>query len=155
MNFPAPKFGVWPGRVLLFAAWLLIAGGWWGRWWAEPGPAGACFNPAAAWVEVVAPDGALVLTELEEQTSAGPATKVPAQLSQAGWVALGRKMDLNLASAEELQFLPGVGPAMSARIVSDRSRRGPFSSLQDLKRVRGVGESLCSKIKPWAHAGTD
>lgn len=48
-------------------------------------------------------------------------------------------IDLNTATAEQLDSLPGVGPATADAIVQDRERHGPFASVADLERVPGIG----------------
>lgn len=48
-------------------------------------------------------------------------------------------IDVNRASARELETLPGVGPATAAAIVTERDRNGPFVSFADLERVPGIG----------------
>jgi len=48
-------------------------------------------------------------------------------------------IDVNAASTDELVRLPGVGEVLAARIVADREANGPFSSLDDLCRVSGIG----------------
>jgi comEA protein len=48
---------------------------------------------------------------------------------------------LNQATAEELQALPGVGPALSERIVLYRTEHGPFSSIDQLSEVKGLGQA--------------
>lgn len=62
-------------------------------------------------------------------------------------------IDLNSAGADELSLLPGVGPALAARIVEDRQARGPFRSIEELDRVRGVGPALLRGVRPFARAG--
>lgn len=62
-------------------------------------------------------------------------------------------IDLNAAGPEELSLLPGVGPSLAARIVEDRASRGPFRTVDDLDRVRGVGPSLLRGVRPFARAG--
>jgi competence protein ComEA len=57
-------------------------------------------------------------------------------------------LDVNLASAAELERLPGVGPALAARIVEARARDGPFGSVDDLRRVRGVGGATLERLRP-------
>lgn len=54
---------------------------------------------------------------------------------------------LNQATAEELQALPGVGPALSERIVLYRSEHGPFRSVDQLTEVKGVGQVKLAKFK--------
>ncbi len=50
-------------------------------------------------------------------------------------------VDVNAASAEELERLPRVGPALARRIVEWRTRHGPFQGSDDLRHVRGIGPS--------------
>jgi len=54
---------------------------------------------------------------------------------------------LNQASAEQLQALPGVGPALSERIVSYRDEHGPFRSVEQLAEVNGIGEAKLAKLR--------
>lgn len=62
--------------------------------------------------------------------------------------AQGRLVDLDVAGVNELDRLPGIGPALAARIVADRDANGPFGSLPRLERVRGIGPSLAKKLEP-------
>lgn len=62
-------------------------------------------------------------------------------------------MDLNQATAEQLQALPGVGPSISRRIVEFRDRQGPFERVEDLMRVKGIGEKTFLKLKPYLKVG--
>jgi competence protein ComEA len=55
-------------------------------------------------------------------------------------------VDLDVASATEIEALPYVGAALAAQIVADRDARGPFGTLTGLTRVRGVGPALASKL---------
>lgn len=61
-------------------------------------------------------------------------------------------VDLNRAGPEELERLPGIGPALAARIVEERGKR-MFMSLDDLLRVRGVGPATVERLRGIAHAG--
>jgi len=54
---------------------------------------------------------------------------------------------LNQATAEELQALPGVGPALSERIVLYRTEHGPFSSVDQLSEVKGLGQAKLAKFR--------
>ncbi len=60
---------------------------------------------------------------------------------------VGTLVNLNRASAIELETLPGIGPATAAEIVNDRSANGPFSSVDDLVRVSGVGPATVEKLR--------
>ena len=57
-------------------------------------------------------------------------------------------VDVNLATAAEFARLPGVGPALAARIIELRGRDGPFASVDDLRRVRGVGDATLARLRP-------
>jgi competence protein ComEA len=56
-------------------------------------------------------------------------------------LALGRKLDLNSASEEELALLPGVGPSLARRLVSERTARGGFRAWDEVDAVPGVGDA--------------
>jgi competence ComEA-like helix-hairpin-helix protein len=55
-------------------------------------------------------------------------------------------MDVNAATAEELELLPGVGPSLARRLVEARKAGGPFRRAEDLARVRGVGAKTREKL---------
>lgn len=62
--------------------------------------------------------------------------------------SLAAPIDINRASAEDLQRLPGIGPALSRRIVEAR-RQGPFKSVDDLRRVSGIGPKKLEALRPY------
>ncbi len=66
--------------------------------------------------------------------------------SSGGSVSSGL-VNINTATADELDVLPGVGPSTAATIVEDRERNGPFSSVEDLMRVSGIGEKKFAKLQ--------
>ncbi len=51
----------------------------------------------------------------------------------------GGRVNLNAATATELQALPGIGPSLAERIVAHREQRGPFRTVKDLLKVSGIG----------------
>jgi competence ComEA-like helix-hairpin-helix protein len=55
-------------------------------------------------------------------------------------------IDLDIATADQIETLRGIGPGLAKRIVADRDSLGPFGSLEELKRVNGVGPKLAAKI---------
>lgn len=56
-------------------------------------------------------------------------------------------INLNTASLAELDLLPGIGPALADRIVTERERGGRFVSLRDLQRVSGIGPRTAEKLE--------
>lgn len=56
-------------------------------------------------------------------------------------------IDVESASAAELERLPRIGPTLARRIVEDRAARGPFGSLDGLQRVRGVGPAMARQLQ--------
>jgi competence protein ComEA len=61
-------------------------------------------------------------------------------------VAAGSPVDVDRASAAELEALPRIGPALARRIVEDRAAHGPFGSPEGLTRVKGVGPALVRSL---------
>ena len=59
----------------------------------------------------------------------------------AAALALGRRLDLNTASEEELALLPGVGAALARRLVEERTARGGFHAWDEVDAVAGVGDA--------------
>ncbi len=57
-------------------------------------------------------------------------------------------INVNTATAAELELLPGVGPVMAGRIIEDRQANGPFRSAADLDRVKGIGPKTLEKLTP-------
>lgn len=61
--------------------------------------------------------------------------------------------DFNTAPASELSLLPGIGPEMAKRIIVEREAGGPFRSLDDLARVRGIGPKTIRQIESMVRFG--
>lgn len=66
------------------------------------------------------------------------------------WVAtaLAAPLDVNTASAAELEALPGVGPVRAQAIVDHRAAHGPFDDLDDLDDVPGIGPATLANLGP-------
>ena len=80
----------------------------------------------------------------------GSAGVLPATVSAAESPAAKVSVEpihLNNATAEQLQLLPGVGPALSERIISYREEHGPFRSVDQLAEVKGIGAAKLAKLK--------
>ena len=64
-------------------------------------------------------------------------------------------LDLNRASAAELDRLPGIGPVLAARIVEQRRLHGPFHSVDELRAVPGIGPRLLERLRPVLRVRTE
>jgi competence protein ComEA len=60
----------------------------------------------------------------------------------AATAAEGAKIDLNKATVEELTTLDRIGEVVAQRIVDYREQNGPFATIEDLKKVKGIGEKV-------------
>ncbi len=60
------------------------------------------------------------------------------------------RIDINTAPEHELVFLPGIGQARAKDIVRYRRENGPFESVEQLKEIRGIGQSTLEDILPLA-----
>ena len=76
------------------------------------------------------------------ETEAGFATARRHQSEREGPV------DLDRAEQEEIERLPGIGPALAGRIVASRDTFGAFGSLEGLERVRGIGPAMAKRLSP-------
>lgn len=74
---------------------------------------------------------------------------MPAQAQAAikGEAKAAVVVNLNTATAAELEALPGIGPSTAARIVEYRQKNGPFKKIEDLMNVQGVGEKSFLKLR--------
>ncbi len=63
------------------------------------------------------------------------------------------KININTATATELQRLDGIGPRKAQVILEDRATRGPFQTVDDLDRVKGIGPSTLEKLRPYITTG--
>ena len=61
-------------------------------------------------------------------------------------------LNINTASAEELQTLPNIGVQMAQRIIDYRTQHGKFASVDTLQNVKGIGAKTLEKLKPFVDA---
>ena len=64
-------------------------------------------------------------------------------------------LDVNAASAWELERLPGIGPQLAQRIVADRRAKGPFRDLIDFQRVKGIGPKKAAALTGWVRFSSE
>jgi competence protein ComEA len=65
----------------------------------------------------------------------------------SGPAAASGPVDVNTATLEQLETLPGIGPTLAAAIVQERERNGPFQRVDDLTRVHGIGPGRLSQLR--------
>jgi len=58
-------------------------------------------------------------------------------------------VNVNTATAEELQLLPGIGAARADALIDLRKQRGGFKSLEQLKDVKGIGDASLERLRPY------
>jgi competence protein ComEA len=84
------------------------------------------------------------LTDGEQVVVGAPAASAPGGGASA---TAGGLLDLNLATAQDLDALPGIGPVLAQRIVDWRTEHGRFASVDQLREVDGIGESKYAQLK--------
>jgi hypothetical protein len=107
---------------------------------AAPGRAPPCARPA-----VVARDGRPLLHCAGQ--GAIPRGAVP-RMDGAQRLLLGLPIEVNSASVADLMLLPRIGPVLARRITAARSAGGPFCSVEDLRRVKGIGPITLQRLRP-------
>jgi competence protein ComEA len=90
---------------------------------------------------------AVVLLIAAHPYGAAAAAQQPARARAAAKPAVTGVINLNTASAKELEALPGIGAKTAALIVEYRQKNGPFKKIEELMNVRGVGEKSFLKLK--------
>jgi competence protein ComEA len=71
--------------------------------------------------------------------------------SQKDVSEISGRLDLNKATIEQLDALPGIGESKAKAILAYRSEKGSFKKVEDLLEVKGIGEKLLAKIKPMVY----
>ena len=119
-------------KVLLAvtAAFLLLAAGYF---------LGARSGTEPYRVEALSPAAETVALPRPSETAALPAAETSAPETAE---AAPDKVNINTASAEELDTPPGIGAQRAADIIADREANGPFRIPEDLTRVPGIGEGI-------------
>ena len=88
-------------------------------------------------------DGHMVRVPLQSESGSSP----PVQPEGAPVVYTGGILNINTATAAELETLPKIGPVLAQRIVDYRQDNGPFTSLEGLLEVVGIGEEIFAAIE--------
>jgi comEA protein len=75
-------------------------------------------------------------------------------LLQAQSKTTTKKVNINTANLEELQTLPRIGEKVAQRIIDYRKEHGPFEKIEELMKVRGVGEKIFKQLKDKIEVGS-
>jgi competence protein ComEA len=96
-------------------------------------------DPASVNLAAVVTDG--------QQVAVGVAGAAPADAGTPAGAGSG-PVDLNTATAADLEELPGIGPVLAERIVGFRDEQGRFASVEQLQDVPGIGPAIYDDLKP-------
>jgi len=80
---------------------------------------------------------------------------VPLLVSAQTTAKAGDKVNINTASLEELQKLPRIGPEIAQRILDFRKENGSFKKIEDILKVRGIGEKVYGQLKDMITVGAE
>jgi competence protein ComEA len=175
--FTRPQQGV----ILLLGAALLLLWAWRANFWRLPGPppaatlhpvfvevAGAVAHPGVyafdhpptlpeAWRRAGGPDPP---PASDTKLASGSRLEVTeecryhlARMAGPQLLTLGLALDLNQATKEDLEALPGIGPVMAERIIDFRRQHGAFKKIENLDQVPGIGPKKLEQIKPFLVLG--
>lgn len=96
--------------------------------------------------QTTAPTTASALSPLPESSTTPASSDMPSTPKATKPVY---PININTATAEELDLLPDIGPTRAQAIIAYRAEYGPFTSIEDLLHVNGIGEKILAKILPY------
>lgn len=137
--------------VLLFVLVSLLAGSAYRAWIRPEGP--TLVERVRDAAEASRLEGERRADPADSANPERPAARDPGRERRTG--SRGRPapafgaLDPDRASAADWERLPGIGPALAARIVADRAARGPFGGPEGLSRVKGIGPKTVERLRPF------
>jgi len=97
-------------------------------------------------VQITVPEKNVALMQPAQANSKTEAVKNSGGQVKSGSSRLEEKININTADQAELDKLPGVGPATASAIIEYRQKEGQFQSIDDIKKVSGIGEAKFKKF---------
>lgn len=94
------------------------------------------------------------VSTLESQTYAGDETADDGEVEESEpsgpqEVLVEKSININTATLEELDLLPGIGPALAQRIIDYREQNNGFYDIEEIMEVSGIGEKTFAKLEPY------
>lgn len=87
------------------------------------------------------------VNEKEQETKGNSSYIVSASETKKEEQINKKKININTASQDELETLPGIGPSIAVKIINYRKENGKFESIEDIQKVNGIGDSKFNNIK--------
>lgn len=82
-------------------------------------------------------------------TTSGSSNNKQTTSSSSKNAGTSKKVNINTATQTELESIPGVGPSTAQKIITYRTQKGKFKTIEDIKNVSGIGESKFNKMKDY------
>ena len=96
-----------------------------------------------------------VAVKPSDEAQASPQIVSERPKSRPEKIKVSKLVNVNTATQAELEMLPDVGPSLAKAILSYRDAHGPFTKVDELDRVKGIGPKLLAKISPMVTVGSE
>ena len=107
--------------------------------------------PSTSHEQTTESQGSMEHASVSDRAASGRAITEARTTSQTVAVPLttgAQRLDINRATVEELQSLPGIGEVLAKRVIARRTARGSFNTIEDLLEVKGIGEKRLNSLRP-------